>query len=762
MSLFNCKSTFYIAIFLIINIFSSKAQSFTFFKNGRTDYDIVINHQKNIKELKAANILNDYLKKISGAYFEIKVLSKKTDQKIIQLTHVPFTKDGSNKIGNKSEEGTFSISIKADKIDIIGIGKGLDYGVYSFLEHLLGCRYYAKDGLYLPDLKEFSLPSDYFMTYSPLIDFRLNYNYEAFQDGYPQWHKLSNIPGENNLTKKSDWGMWVHTLFTLLPPKDYFQTNPEYFSLRNGVRTPDQLCLSNKAVLKIVIDSLQSQINRNPSAKYWSVSQMDNYNFCECDACKKIDKKEGSPSGSLLQFVNNVAAAFPNKIISTLAYQYSRKAPKNIQPLQNVNIMLCTIECDRSKPIDSDTTMGSFYDDLKQWSALTKDIIIWDYVINFNNLCSPFPNLPVLQPNLQFFTKFGVKMDFQQGLTGNGGELKELRAYLISKLLWNPNVNVDSIRQDFLLGYYGAAGVFVDSILNEMNRSLAVSKQPLLIYEHPFAHANDYLSPNNLKKYFDWIEKAKIAISNNEVIKIRIDRFTQPFRFAALEVAKAKVNSPDWLFEKKFGKEYVVKPYYEQLLATFIEKCGIYGPTKLHETKTPPAEYAAAMQNYFKNGVEQHLAVGSRIQFEHPYAEKYKANGNESLIDGIHGFDKWETLWQGWNGVDMVATIDLGAEKEIKLLKINCMDDNQSWILAPESVAFEISLDGKNYLPIGLVKNEKAGLQIDKQIVPFQYELTQPSQTRFIRVTAKNIENIPKWRGVEGKAWLFVDEIVVK
>ena len=90
------------------------------------------------------------------------------------------------------------------------------------------------------------------------------------------------------------------------------------------------------------------------------------------------------------------------------------------------------------------------------------------------------------------------------------------------------------------------------------------------------------------------------------------------------------------------------------------------------------------------------------------------------------------------------------------------MDDNQSWILAPESVAFEISLDGKKYFPIAQVKNEKAGLQIDKQIVPFQYELTQPSQARFLRVIAKNIGNMPKWRGVEGKAWLFVDEIVVK
>ena len=54
----------------------------------------------------------------------------------------------------------------------------------------------------------------------------------------------------------------------------------------------------------------------------------------------------------MIQFVNRIAREFPDKQISTLAYQYTRKAPKTFIPEPNVLITLCSIECDRSAPID--------------------------------------------------------------------------------------------------------------------------------------------------------------------------------------------------------------------------------------------------------------------------------------------------------------------------------------------------------------------------------------------------------------------------
>ena len=110
----------------------------------------------------------------------------------------------------------------------------------------------------------------------------------------------------------------------------------------------------------------------------------------------------------------------------------------------------------------------SFVKDVKDWGRIANDIIVWDYVIQFNNLVSPFPNLQVLQPNLKFFSENGVTAMFEQGNREVGGEFAELRTYLISKLLWDPDANADAIINDFLSGYYGPAGNHIRQYIDEM------------------------------------------------------------------------------------------------------------------------------------------------------------------------------------------------------------------------------------------------------------------------------------------------------
>ena len=90
------------------------------------------------------------------------------------------------------------------------------------------------------------------------------------------------------------------------------------------------------------------------------------------------------------------------------------------------------------------------------------------------------------------------------------------------------------------------------------------------------------------------------------------------------------------------------------------------------------------------------------------------------------------------------------------------MDDNQSWIMAPASFTVETSIDGKTFTNVGTTLNKNAGAKLEKQIVPLELNLTKPVQAKYIRVTVKNIGKLPAWRGVNGDAWIFTDEIVVK
>ena len=257
-----------------------------------------------------------------------------------------------------------------------------------------------------------------------------------------------------------------HTFAKLVPVDEYFDTHPEYFSEAGGRRFRDntQLCLTNPDVLRIVTEKVFAAIRSDPEATFFGVSQNDWQGFCTCVKCRAVDDEEGSHAGTMIRFVNavadKVAEVHPDKIIETLAYQYTRKPPLKTRPRKNVMVCLCTIECDFSVPIAAGSAKANaaFKEDIRGWSKLTDKLYLWDYTTNFKNYIQPFPNLDVLQPNLAFFHDNGVVSILEQGAyQGAHADFAELKAWLLAKLMWNPRQKAGPLIEKFAKGYYGKA-----------------------------------------------------------------------------------------------------------------------------------------------------------------------------------------------------------------------------------------------------------------------------------------------------------------
>lgn len=750
--------TFLLSFFVLL----SEAQnndSLVIVSKGKARYSI---NTVSSATVEAASILQKYVAAVSGVQLPI---SPEKAVKNKQIRFIDFS---------ALHNLPFNDSVRADGFIISTVGKnicvyakntaGFQNAVFYFLEHRLGCRFYAADAQVIPKNKELKI-SPINTLQNPAFEFRVDYNGDAFNKDFGQWHGLHNKPRSadtGGFEVSENWGLWVHTLHKLVPPEKWFDTHPEYFALRNGVRVKDQLCLSNPDVLKIAIASLREEIAKNPNARYWSVSQLDNFNYCMCDKCKAIDEANGSPSGSVITFVNAIAKEFPDKIISTLAYQYSRKAPLKVKPLPNVNIMLCTIECDRNKPIGQDSLEGSFTKDLKDWGALTGNILIWDYVINFSNIIGPFPNFHVLKPNLQLFQKNHVAMVFEQGWPHQNGEFTELRCYVLAKLMWNPSLNTDSLVQDFCTGYYGPGGKYVHQYIHLCTQNLLKSGKALTLYEPMSAHAQGFLSPENLDIYVKLFDSALMASAGNTAYCHRIRMARQPVLYAWLEVAKSLPFTDNWLFEKDDKGIYSASAKARQYLKELCDTATVHGPVLFHEISIKPQEYYERMLTYFENGVQMHKAVGKSISFATPASPKYAASGPNSLIDGVCGTDNYFSLWQGWYGEDVDATIDMGSEETISRIQLNCLVNQASWIFAPANITVRASNNGKDFSEIKTFMNDDASKKMDKSIVPFLIEFPVPQNCRYLNIKLNTIGNLPEWHGSEGKAWIFVDEIMVK
>jgi len=150
------------------------------------------------------------------------------------------------------------------------------------------------------------------------------------------------------------------------------------------------------------------------------------------------------------------------------------------------------------------------------------------------------------------------------------------------------------------------------------------------------------------------------------------------------------------------------------------------------------------------------------ITLKTKYANQYSAGGDKALIDFVRGAKNFRTgAWQGYQGVDIDATVDLGSIQLIHKIEIGFLQDNNAWVFMPEKVDFYISKNGKHFQKIGTVKNDISPKEQGAILKNFAVDLS--IKTRYIRVVAKNKGICPSWhKGAGNKAWIFADEIVVE
>ena len=555
-------------------------------------------------EKHSAAVLQKYLREISGA--ELPIVSDQTAAKRNDIYLGKVNREEINSIDfEKLEEDGFVIQTQNKHLLIAGgTEKGTLYGVYHFLEKHLGCRKYTSKVSFVPRMNSIAV-QNIDDEEIPVFKFRTVYYLDAFNQSFREWHGLDS---NGTLGTESDWGSWCHTMGSLVPPEKYLDSHPEFYSMRKGQRTGElfhnnrsEVCFTHEGVLTATCENLAARIEKNPSPKYWSVSQMDNAEYCTCPNCQKAYEEQGSTMGTILPFVNKVAQQFPEKTISTLAYWYSTRPPKHIKPEQNVNIMLCNINSPRHIPIqEGDSTFSS---DLEAWAHIHDNMIIWDYVVQFANLLAPFPNLRTLQPNLQYLNQNGVVAMFEQANRDVGGEFCELKAYLFSKLLWDPYQDMDAIMEDFLNGYYGAAGKHVRQYIDLMHNSLEENEGRLSIFGSPWDNRETFLTEELISTYYQILDKGMEAVKDDPELVFRVRTVKNQLNYAVLDIAKREVEGKRGAIMIQDGKK-VVRPEIEKTLEEFLNVCQLYGVTRVHEWHTPPREYVQKYREFLTENTD--------------------------------------------------------------------------------------------------------------------------------------------------------------
>jgi len=490
-------------------------------------------------ERHAADELAATLRQITGATFDIRDESATAPPSAIIVGPGPVAKALFPEV-NLAAFGGEQLAIRTKGQHLLLAGgrpRGTLYAVYHFLQDECGVRWWTPWASTIPKKRTLEI-GDLAVDAKPAFEARDPFWFLAF-DGDWAARNYSNSQSANLTEERGGkiiYKGFVHTFYSLVPPKEYFATHPEWFSLINGKRTSEgaQLCTTNPQLRDFIVQRVKEWIRESPEASIVSVSQNDWYGACECPECKALDDREGSHAGSMLALVNyvaeKIAPEFPNVAIDTLAYQYTRKAPKTIRPCPNVIVRLCSIECNFGAPLE-DESNKSFGDDLRAWGKICNRLYIWDYTTNFAHYPLPHPNWYSLGPNVRFFQQNGVKGVFEQGAyQSNGGEMAELRAWVLARLLWNPYQDDRKLISEFLNGYYGKAAPFIQEYMNLLyQKSRGVY---LTCYNSPSAPFLDF---STLSKAEQLWQSAEAAVKGNSDLLWRVRIGHLPVRYAFLQ-----------------------------------------------------------------------------------------------------------------------------------------------------------------------------------------------------------------------------------
>jgi hypothetical protein len=487
-----------------------------------------------------------------------------------------------------------------------GPPRGTLYGVYEFFEEYCGVRFLTFDHTYYPkDAATCALTSGTKVV-NPTFAFRWSYYGESSR--YPEFAarlRVNTVSDDPKLGGRTGFRLVSHNVAYLVPPAKYGKEHPGYYALVEGQRKLEQggggpqLCMSNPELVDVVVQAVQEEIRKNPTARNINIAQMDNEYYCTCPGCAAIDEREGSHAGATLAFVNAVAErvekTHPTVLISTYAYQYTRKPPRTIKPRSNVMIQLCSIECCDLHAIDdaSCPLNRAFCADMAGWKKIGQNIFIWHYNTNFKGYVLPFPNLRSIGRSVAYFAHNNGRGVFMQA-AGNGfsTELSDLRNYVMARCLWKPGRDSWKETEEFCRLHYAESAGPILEYLNYYHDLVGKSGA------HPNCFPTEStlsINPESARRIMSYFREA-VSLAASDPVRARVEKASLCAYRAALSASSMPL----------VYREGVCRPdlagFEPDLLDQYAALCARFGVTMDGETLS--TERYLAMMRQIHAGIK--------------------------------------------------------------------------------------------------------------------------------------------------------------
>lgn len=528
---------------------------------GETRVQIAVARNASPDERTAADELRKYLGKITGGEFAL-VEEGAESGPAVYVGPTTFAAAHGVDLSELAPEEWLIRTMGPNLVLIGGWPRGTLYAVYHFLEDVLGVHWWNPYCETVPSKRTLET-GRLSRRGKPVFRYRDIYMLYANDGGRFAARNRLNRQGDEGISPEYGGEMGygppyhVHTFYMYVPPAQYFSQHPEWFSLINGERRGEghyQLCLTNAELRELFVAKLKAYIEESrasaqkagtPAPTVYDISQNDWGGQCQCEACQRIVKREDSEAGTLLDFLNYIADAikeeYPDVYIDTLAYTYTQKPPKTIRPRDNIIIRLCDTQSNFTRCI-TDPENASFRDHLLSWAAITKHLRIWDYAVTYGPYYGlPLPTIHTYPVDYRFYAEHNVEGVFTEHEYPILADMRDLKIWMMMKLLEDPYQDYEKLLATFTDGFYGPAGRHIRTYLQGLEAASARKVSYLSMGASPPNYR--YLDFDFVRWAQDVFDQAEAAVSNDPELLRRV-------RHARLPLDRATVvRYPDLMRE---------------------------------------------------------------------------------------------------------------------------------------------------------------------------------------------------------------------
>jgi len=502
-------------------------------ESGNTPFvGIYLSTEATYLEDLAASYMQEYLKEMSGD--SIPILAYEPDVGMLRgriligeaaLKATTITRQEVEEAG----EGGYFVRYADDCLSIAGLtSDGTLSGIYGFFEQL-GAKFLSEEVRIYPDGNTIEVPPME-ISRKPFFKFRnVPWSKSCWDFSSPD-HLIGN-PRELGAERS-----WHHTSNFLVDYDQYHEEHPEYFALDadgnrltrdpNAVYFRVHVCMSNPEVQRIAAENLMKWIEKQPERKYFMVSQGDGRSdrWCHCEKCQAMDAVPGiEMTDRLLNFVNGIARQvadkYPDKILWTLSYtEATGPVPRNEKPEPNVRVLYCPYPYDwgcQSHAFCEKNTKGM--KDLADWVRLyPKQIYIFDYPVGYRMHYQIMGSFYAMADKIRYYADSGIEGIYFCGTPRN---FNALFKYALGRLMWDPEIDIESAIDEFMNLYYGEkAGPIMREYFNLIYSE--INERPV----HQMCEGDnpELTTPEFAKAGYELFSRAMEAAEDDEDIQQRI------------------------------------------------------------------------------------------------------------------------------------------------------------------------------------------------------------------------------------------------